>query len=307
LSRIPREFSQQATCTLFSKRAPVIVNGWASFEYWNGYSHEFAGTRAIVVRESPRHFGFSGEQISWQDLVNVFSSFDSLIFVSDQVRQEWLDVPELHGKQAFVLPNCCEEEAVRSLQQIGWKTNRQRLGISADQFVIVCPGTLIERKGMDLLLSIIPALDKEIPELKVVFVGAAPGEWGQDRVKEISQVRNAKWVGVQPTALEYIYAADVMAFPTRAEAMPRVVLEAMALGTAVVASSVDGIPELVTDKTTGILIEPDDEDALLAGIVTLARNSELRSTYAAAGSACYEQHFSRRRQIERLATILPSL
>ena len=56
-----------------------------------------------------------------------------------------------------------------------------------------------------------------------------------------------EYIHHQPNAIEYIYAADVLLQPSRSEALPRTILEAMALKTPIIASDVDGIPELVED------------------------------------------------------------
>jgi len=87
-------------------------------------------------------------------------------------------------------------------------------------------------------------------------------------------------------------AADVLVLSSRSEAMPMVVLEAMAAGLPVVASAVGGMPELVVDGETGLLVAPGDPEALAAALSRLARDPLLRGRLGAAGRARAERHHS---------------
>ena len=74
-----------------------------------------------------------------------------------------------------------------------------------------------------------------------------------------------EYIHHQPNAIEYIYAADVLLQPSRSEALPRTILEAMALKTPIIASDVDGIPELVEDGMSAILFPLSDLDKMIQG------------------------------------------
>ena len=288
----------------------VIVNGWASYDFWLSVKSRFKGRKIIIIRESPRHFSSGDHQIVLQQLIDGFSSFDELIFVSENVRQEWLKFPALKSKKSFYFPNCCEEEEAQYELDKKINTNRQLLGLNPNEFIVICPGSIENRKGQDLLIQILPKLIFEIPNLRLLFIGDIATQWGQDLLNNLTTGKYKKWVtylSPRSTILDIINASDVLAFPSRAEAMPRTILEAMALKTPVVSSSVDGIPELVIDGDTGILFDSEDSEGLLKGILKIAKNQKFAKELAERGYIRYWENFSRKKQFERMNELLIKL
>ena len=127
---------------------------------------------------------------------------------------------------------------------------RAELGLDPGRPLVVFVGRAIPQKGVDVLDEALAALG---PEVRGVVVG--PGE---------QRFRRLEVLGPQSprTVARWLAAADVACLPSFAEGMPVSVLEALASGRPVVASSVGGIPEAVTDGVTGLLVEPGDARAL---------------------------------------------
>ena len=88
---------------------------------------------------------------------------------------------------------------------------------------------------------------------------------------------------------DYLGACDLLVLPSRSEGLPHAVLEAMAFGLPVVASAVGGVPEVVQDGVTGLLVTPEDPRALAGGLERLLSDSELCARYGAAGRAAFER------------------
>ena len=141
--------------------------------------------------------------------------------------------------------------------------NKRALGISGEEKVVVAVGRLSREKGQIDLVFALNHLRRVRPDMtvRVVLVGE-----GTDRPKILQAAESlglANWItlaGHQHNVAPYYEAADVVAIPSYSEGSPNVLLEAMASNIPVVATSVGGIPEIVThtrgDRTLGSA-EPD--------------------------------------------------
>lgn len=292
----------------------VLVNSFGNHELWS--RHKRPGIRSVlIVQESPRHFGgrFQGKALEWA--LRGMEAYNDLIFVSARCLEEWSKFPELRGKNLFAIPNCCTRESdVLDLLKQERDAVRERLGFRKDRFVAVCVGSLQHRKGQDLLVSGFTALYGAIPDLELYLVGAPVHGQGPDSQSWTGELKESArrhklsdrihFCGGRPNALEYIYAADVLVLPTRAEAMPITILEAMALGTPVAASAVDGIPELIEHEVSGMLFDLKEPSALVTCLHKLRNDSEFRTRTAAQAKERYWAEFSRRLLLERYTNVI---
>lgn len=240
---------------------------------------------------------------SLDEAVGIMEKYDGLVFVSERCRAEWLALGDLGRKRSFCIPNCCrEEEAKRILSQPRAEV-RRRLGLSPGAFVAVCVASIQYRKGQDLLLSSLGALRQVVPDLWLYLVGpVGQTKGGAEILRMMDRLPLSECVrvtGPRPDALEFIYAADVLVLPSRAEAQGIVILEAMALGTPIIAADVDGIPEMIEHNVTGLLFSPGDPAALVQAFERVASDTTSRRSRAEAASERYWSRFSRARYAEQ--------
>jgi glycosyltransferase involved in cell wall biosynthesis len=285
----------------------VVVNGWASYRYWKQLAVKGHQHSVIIVRESPRHFEGGDRPEKLEALLSGLSEFDRLIFVSDRLREEWSQFTKLTGKPTFYLPNCCEEEDVARVCQLDRQEVRHRLGMARDELILICPGTIEKRKGQDIVLESWRAVLDAIPNARLVLLGDGGTDWGKIIAADIDRGKfggRVSRIPSQPCALEHLYAADVLLCPSRAEAMPRTVLEGMALGMPIVATNVDGIPELVEAGVSGLLFHPTDASGMLERLHFIATHCEQARQLGAEARRRYATAFSRARQIERTRDLL---
>ena len=167
-------------------------------------------------------------------------------------------------------------------------------------------GRLSPEKGQAGLLEAFASLCPERPEVELVFVGDGP-ELDRLRMrardlKIADRVEFAGRLGERET-LEKIASADALVLPSFMEGLPIVLMEAMAIGTPVIASRVAGIPELVTDGESGLLFTPSNWDELAECMRRLASDGPLRKALADAARAVVEGEFD----IERSARLMAGL
>lgn len=138
-------------------------------------------------------------------------------------------------------------------------------------------GRLIPRKGALDLVKAAPAIRAARPEVRVVVVGDDPYEDEEaDYATAVRASSKVDHVGRVAEAAGILGHLDVLVLPSRQEPFGTVVAEAMAAGTPVVATRVDGLPELVEDGVTGRLVEPGDTAALAVAVLdVLERRAEM--------------------------------
>jgi glycosyltransferase involved in cell wall biosynthesis len=132
-----------------------------------------------------------------------------------------------------------------------------------DKGLITAIGRLAPEKGFDLILQALVSLS----DVRLVLIGDGPERGLLERLaRELGVASRVRFVGWSDQPWSVRPRPSLLVVPSRRDAAPLVILEAMREGVPVVASQVGGIPELVKDKETGLLVEPDDVRALAAAI-----------------------------------------
>src|SRR3954447_12251519 len=136
-------------------------------------------------------------------------------------------------------------------------------------------GRLVPRKGALDLVRAAPAIRAARPDVRVVVVGDDPYEDEEsDYAAAVRASSKVDHVGRVAEAAGILGQLDVLVLPSTQEPFGTVVAEAMAAGTPVVATRVDGLPELVVDGVTGKLVEPGDTAALAVAVLEVLEHRE---------------------------------
>jgi len=159
---------------------------------------------------------------------------------------------------------------------------REHLGLKSDEFVIAAVGRLVKGKGYDVLLRAIHHLPSSDRPTLLLAGDGNERQSLENLSTELGISEQARFLGFQNDIRPVLWSADVFVhvptgFP---EGTPNAILEAMAAGLPVIASKVGGIPEVVRDGETGLLVPPNDHKALAEAILTLKRDGELRKKLA---------------------------
>jgi glycosyltransferase involved in cell wall biosynthesis len=172
------------------------------------------------------------------------------------------------------------------------KKVRKELGIVSGP-VLVMIARLTEQKGHRYLLQTFPNLMKMWPQFCCVFVGTGELQDSLHRMAMDLGVEQAcRFVGVREDIADVVAAADVVVLPSLSEGFPFVLLEALAMGCPVVASRVNGVPELIEDHKTGLLVPPRDPQALAAAIQEILGDPTAAAKMGAVGCAMVRERFT---------------
>jgi phosphatidyl-myo-inositol dimannoside synthase len=170
---------------------------------------------------------------------------------------------------------------------------RARLGIGADDLLVVGIGRLVPVKGFDVLVDAFATASKGDERLRLVLVGDGPeGAELARRVASLDISRSTTLVGAvtHGEIPGFLAAADVVAVPSVqrdgfVDGLPNVALEAMAAGKPLIASRVGGLPDLVRADETGLLVDEQNAAQLAEAILALARDRERRTQLGSAAQA----------------------
>ncbi len=183
---------------------------------------------------------------------------------------------------------------------------RRTLGLPDDAWIVALPGRLARWKGQDVLVRALPAL----PGAVAVLAG---GAWRDDPAPTVALRQLAadlgvadrvRLLGVREDMENVLAAADVVVQPsTGREPLGNAALEAAAAGRPVVASAHGGLPEVITDGKTGLLVPPGDPAALAAALRRLHEDPELAARLGAAASADVARRFGARRLLDTVQGI----
>jgi glycosyltransferase involved in cell wall biosynthesis len=175
---------------------------------------------------------------------------------------------------------------------------RDKLGLPAAEFVFVAVGNIKPEKGYEDLLDASRLREEMAPRLSTTVLIAGNQDDGNywraicDQHRRLGLDHRVRFLGYQADVPALYAAADAFVLSSRKEGLPMVLLEAMAAGLPVVATSVGGVPSVVRHEQTGLLVSPGAPQELATAMVRLQEEEELRSRMAANGRDRIEQQFS---------------
>lgn len=270
---------------------------------------QFNCPKILMHHNSPYHYSAEiTDAGTLPDIVNAIKKYECNVSVSQTVVEQWQNITELKNTNWVSILNCVRENEVEAVTKRSKKDVQKDLGLSAEDFNIICLASVQHRKGQDILLEHMPEIIKEIPNVKVTFIGPILANRGGNEIvaKGLGKSYSSKiqFLGAKRNALEYVYAGELLVLPSREEALPLSILEAMAVGRTAVASEVNGVPEIIKDGESGFMFAIDRPDIMVDHIVTLAGNPDLLEKFSEQAKRLYHEKFSRKQHTKRWAEVL---
>ncbi len=209
---------------------------------------------------------------------------------AEHARQQWAyPMPS----KIRVIPNGIALQAHR--KEPRWRQKiREELGIAADAWVVVTVGRCDINKNQVALVRAAESLLSESFHLVIVGAGEAMGALKAESLRS-ENFSCIHLLGRRHDVPQIMSAADLFVLPSLSEGLPLVLLEAMAAGLPVVSTAVGGIPDVIEEGKTGLLVAPNDEGALLAAMSSLYQDREKAAGIAEAGYCLVSENYSAKR------------
>ncbi len=234
----------------------------------------------------------------------IYRKLDLIVTVSEKNKDVLVENFKLPVDQIKVIYNCVDIAYIKNFSKDIVISLRKKFSIKDSTLVFGTVARLDEQKGHEYLIEASRRVIVEVPDSIFLFVGKGKLK---DRlismIKEKSSPENFRMVGYQENLPEIFALIDIFILPSISEGLPFSVLEAMAAKKPVIATSVGGTPEIITNDVDGILVESRDADALAKAMLVLSKNKKKRDSLACTGERKILEVFSLERMISNTKEI----
>ena len=187
-------------------------------------------------------------------------------------------------------------------------SSRCDLGIGDQDFVVAYVGRFVPIKDLATLVRAFASLVREVPDSWLLLAGDGPARGSLETLaSELGVAPRVKFLGWIDDLPRAYAAMDVCALSSLNEGTPVAIIEAMAAARAVVAPAVGGVPDIVRDNDTGLLVPSGDPAALAAALRRLASDAGLRGRLGAAARQEAARRFGSDRLVEDVARLYDDL
>ncbi|MCH7679176.1 glycosyltransferase [candidate division KSB1 bacterium] len=227
-----------------------------------------------------------------------------IVAVSEGVKKYLVEDRKIASKKIVIIHYGIDLSLFKSRNGFLDKRKRSELGLPDHKIVIGTVARLEIQKGHRYLIAAAPEIINKFSN--VVFVFAGDGTLRQEletQVNELGLQENFRFLGFRKDVKELLFAFDVFVLPSLFEGLPNVILEAMASGRPIVATAVDGTPELIEHNETGLLVPPKSPHALQEQILNLLENEEKGSKLGRQAKEMAKQKFSFDQQFRKFEEV----
>ncbi len=229
--------------------------------------------------------------IRWTVFRLVLACSTKIVCVSEAVKQAVLAGAKVPDDKLSVIYNGVE------LAEYDRPVDRQnvltKLGISRDRIVVGTIGWLGPDKGVDVFLEAAASVAESMSETVFLIVGGGSWESNLKRLAHQLQLEDKTYfTGQQKDVVPLYQIMDLVVLPSRSEGFGKALIEGMAARKPVVATRVGGIPEIVVDQETGILVPVDDPKAMAEAIISLLQDKAIMVKLGEMGRRRVEQMFT---------------
>jgi len=202
----------------------------------------------------------------------ILKNADAVIALTGDMKRE---IRGICNRDVFIIPNGIDLERFENLSK---EDLRNKLEIKEEN-IILFVGTLRLVKGVRYLIEAMKTITDKNKNSRLFIVGdGEERKYLEDLVRNLSLEKCVTFIGKVPNdeIPKYMAASDVFVLPSLSEGFPVTVVEAMASGLPIVATTIRGLPEIIKDGKNGFLVEPKNPEQIAEKVLLLLENDELR-------------------------------
>ena len=193
-----------------------------------------------------------------------------VIAVSEFIKSSCVAKRSIRPESVRVLANGIQLEAFLSIDEGRVKNLRKHFNLTENCRVVGAVGRLSSEKGVKYLLEAFPVVLRSVPDSILVVAGTGPLQKELlEHAQKLGIGGKVFFIGFCWDVPSFLSLCNVVAIPSLSEGSPFVLLESMAMGRPIVATSIDAIKEVLKNGETGLLVPPKEPEPLAAGIVRL--------------------------------------
>jgi len=276
---------------------PDVIHGYLYWAYVAGaLVGKVAGVPVIIAgRRSLGNFKAGNSALlAIERVANSFT--DLLIANSSAVRSDVLLQEGVAAEKVVVIRNGLDLARYQLVPDI---SIRKDLRLAPEAPVVTVVANFIQYKGHRYLLEAWTRVVEAVPGSVALLVGDGPLRPELERLaRDLGIEDSIRFLGSRMDVPKLLATSDVLAHPSLEEGFCNAILEAMAAGKAVVATSVGGNPEAVVDGLTGILVPPRDAESLAQALVGVLKDPDKARKMGVEGRARVEREFGLRPMVE---------
>jgi glycosyltransferase involved in cell wall biosynthesis len=260
--------------------------------------------RVPIIISSERTMGMENH---WRLLTNYLTGIlaDRIVCVSQNVAFYAQNKIGLPKEKLIVIPNGIDPADFNDLPNR--ESARENLGLPGG-VLVGSIGRAQKVKGFDILIKAFQHVSDRFPEAILIIAGGGPELKAlQEQSRKTQNPKSIIFLENVDETKPMLASLDIYVQPSRFEGMPNAVLEAMAAGLPVVATTVGGIPDIIQDGITGILVPSEEVNLLSDALIRMILEPDLRLKLAQAGQEYVCQHFTIQETAAKTETVYTEL
>lgn len=292
-------------CLIKKERINIVHTHMFRANLWGRLAALFAGVSVIIATEH----GLNPWKNFIHIMINRILAFltTQIITVSNVGRRIRIQREGINPKKLITIHNCVDLHRFDKTADV-CNNIRQEFNMSSDESVVGFVGRLQEVKGVRYLIESFVELKAVIPKVKLLIVGDGTLKASlHNYAQKLGVGEQIIFAGYRRDIPQVLNAMNVFVLPSLREDLPLSPIEAMAMKKPVVATNAGGIPEVVTDGETGILVPPKDATALAKAISRILLDEQLARKMGLAGRQRVEKQFSADTISSRIQQLYSSL